>query len=250
MNSNQSPDHLREQPRTDDTARHSPTGRVSRGHFLGQAGGALAATTVAGAVGGVTLRGLAGAQIADAASARNIGRADRAYYVRLSAARDERNRPTVMHLTNGDEALYAATHIANFTKGLPHNALGEVDPAAYAALVGALASGKAAAFESIPLGGTAKLASPQGALAFVLEGPDPQSIAVAVPPTFASAQQAAEMAELYWAALARDVPFASYGSDPLIAQAGADLSRLSDSRAPRSGGAVAPRHYLPRWDGR
>ncbi len=175
---------------------------------------------------------------ADQAPTNPTARADRAYLIRLTAARAERARPQAPHPTNGDEALYSTTHIANFSKGLPHNALGEVDSAAYAALVGALDGGTAAAFEAIPLGGAAKLASPQGALAYVLEGPDPQSLTVAIPPAFNSAQEAAEMAELYWAALARDVPFAAYATDPLIGRAVADLSRLSDFRGPKAGGTV------------
>jgi hypothetical protein len=60
------------------------------------------------------------------------------------------------------------------------------------------------------------------------------------PPAFASAQEASEMAEDYWMALARDVPFANYDTDPLIAQAAADLSGFSDFSGPKVGGAVTP----------
>ena len=40
---------------------------------------------------------------------------------------------------------------------------------------------------------TVKLASPQAAFAYVLEGHDPWCLAVAPPPTFSSAQEAAEL---------------------------------------------------------
>jgi hypothetical protein len=60
------------------------------------------------------------------------------------------------------------------------------------------------------------------------------------PPAFSSAWEAGEMAEDYWMALTRDVPFANYGSDPLIAQAAADLSAFSDFRGPKVGGIVTP----------
>jgi hypothetical protein len=173
------------------------------------------------------------------ATASATARADRAYSIRVDAARAEHARALPAHLTNGDETRYPSTHIASFTKALPHNALGEVDPAAYTALVAALQSGRPADFEEIPMGGTVKLAAPQGAFGYVLEGADPQCLAVAPPPAFSSAQEAAEMAELYWAALARDVPFASYGTDPLIGTAAADLSRLSGFRGPQAGGAVS-----------
>jgi hypothetical protein len=43
----------------------------------------------------------------------------------------------------------------------------------------------------------------------------------------ASAETAAEEVEHYWAALLRDVPFSTYGSNPLVAQAVADMNKLS-----------------------
>src|SRR5262249_49018597 len=45
----------------------------------------------------------------------------------------------------------------------------------------------------------------------------------APPPALASAELAAEAAELYWMAVTRDVPFADYETDPLIAAAVEDL---------------------------
>jgi len=48
------------------------------------------------------------------------------------------------------------------------------------------------------------------------------------------------MVEVYWASLLRDVPFAEYATNPLVAQACTDLSRLSDFRGPKEGDAVTP----------
>ena len=48
------------------------------------------------------------------------------------------------------------------------------------------------------------------------------------------------MAEMYWQALARDVPFATYATDPTIAKAAADLSRLSDFGGPEGERARSP----------
>jgi hypothetical protein len=48
------------------------------------------------------------------------------------------------------------------------------------------------------------------------------------------------MVEDYWCALTRDVPFNQYSSDPMIAQACADLSKLSDYRAPNVNGQITP----------
>jgi hypothetical protein len=51
---------------------------------------------------------------------------------------------------------------------------------------------------------------------------------------------AAEIGEDYWYALTRDVPFSQYGTDPIIAQAAADLSNFSDFRGPKVNGHVTP----------
>jgi hypothetical protein len=61
-----------------------------------------------------------------------------------------------------------------------------------------------------------RLANPQAALAYDLLGPDGCQLALAPPPTMGSAAQAREMVELYWRALARDVPFDEYGSHPAL----------------------------------
>jgi hypothetical protein len=149
------------------------------------------------------------------------------------------NLPLATYPTNGDEAAYPTT-IANFTKGLPHNALGEGERTAYEALRNALTTGKSAAFEALPLGGQFPLANPQAAYAFELEGLDPHQVAIPAPPAFSSAEIAAEMVELYWQALTRDVPFAAYATHPLIQAAAADLSRCSAFRGPLVGERVTP----------
>jgi hypothetical protein len=68
-------------------------------------------------------------------------------------------------------------------------------------------------------------------------------------PSTASAQTAAELAELYWLALLRDVPLADYDSNPLVAQAAADLSGFAGFAGPKVGGKVTPgtlfRYELP-----
>jgi hypothetical protein len=60
------------------------------------------------------------------------------------------------------------------------------------------------------------------------------------PPAFASAEEAAEMVELYWQALTRDVPFGAYETHPLTLQAAAELSGVSGFRGPKAGGVVTP----------
>jgi hypothetical protein len=166
-------------------------------------------------------------------------RRDRAYTVRSDAAVFQRDAAQNSSAGNGDEELYS-NRIASYTKGLPHNDLGEVDLAAYNALLRALGSGVMADFDAVPLGGTAKLANPMASYCFSLEGADGQAIPVPPAPAFNSAQVAAEIAETYWYAITRDVPFSQYASDALIAQAAADLSKFSDYRGPKIGGQVTP----------
>jgi hypothetical protein len=172
------------------------------------------------------------------------GRARRAAEVRAAAAEVQRGLPVSSHPTNGDETTLPG-RIACYSKALPHNPLGEVDAAAYELLLQAIASGHPGDFERIPLGGFVKLANPQGGLAFNLIGPDPACVELAPPPRFASAEQAAELVELYWQALLRDVAFADYDSHPLAQRAAEDLSRLPDFKGPRAegregGGRVTP----------
>ena len=59
------------------------------------------------------------------------------------------------------------------------------------------------------------MGNPQSALAFDLEGPDAQDLKMPPAPTIKSPQAAGEMAELYWMALCRDVPFLEYETIPI-----------------------------------
>jgi membrane-associated phospholipid phosphatase len=144
------------------------------------------------------------------------------------------------HSDNGDDSLYP-NRAGSHTKALPHNALGDVDPAAYQALLQALATGRQEDFAAIPLGGTVKLGNPQSAYMFAIQGPDSHQLSLPLPPSFAGAWEAGEMAEIYWQALTRDVAFADYETDPTVGAAATELSSYSDFRGPRSAGVVTPR---------
>ncbi len=91
-------------------------------------------------------------------------------------------------------------------------------------------TGKSADFAAIPSGGIVKQANPQAALTFGLEGADSHHLATPAPPAFNSEAEAGEMAELYWQALTRDIPYTQYATDPTIASAVDDLSRFSNFR--------------------
>ncbi len=204
---------------------------LTRRKFLGHVGGASAATVGAGIVGAPALSAPA-TKIVEATEGRlpaGSRRANRAYHIRHQAAFYQRARPLPNHPTNGDEELYE-NRIGSYAKALPHNALGEVDTNAYHALVHAIETGKPADFAAIPSGGTVKQANPQAALSFGLEGADSHHLGTPAPPAFNSEVEAGEMAEVYWQALTRDVPYSLYATDPTIAAAVDDLSRFSNLR--------------------
>ena len=213
---------------------------VSRRGFLGGMAG-MAAGTLASGVGALVV----GTAAAPEAGAVELAPSDphqrkaSAHQLRVNASTAELTRPAIFHPTNGDEELYP-NFIANFTKTLPHNELGEVDPPAYLQLLDAMESGDLAAFDAIPQGLGGSLLNPIGGLAFSLDGADSPAVGVTPPPAFASAEMAAMAAELYWMAVLRDVPFAEYDTHPLVAQAAADLSTFSGYTGPKQGGVVTP----------
>ena len=160
-------------------------------------------------------------------------RRDDAYNLRVSAASAQADAAYDTQESNGDEGLYA-DYRASFTKGLPHNNLGEVDTSAYDALLGALNTGQTRDFEAITMGGTRKLANPQGAYKFELVGLDSHKTFMRPAPAFESAETAAEMAELYWKALCRDVPFTEYSTNTLVQAAAADLNAFTKTVGPKT----------------
>ncbi len=184
------------------------------------------------------------AQAPDAGTGAATGPAEsnrmqRSYKTRVAAARMAKRRPLVEHENNGDEERYESK-IGNYSKGLPHDDRGEVDLGAYGTLLRALGSGKPEDFERIEIGLGHKLTSPQAGLGFDLQGADSHHLHQRPAPRFDSAEAAGEMTELLWMALARDVSFTDYATDPLVARACEDLSKLSDFRGQKRDGRVTP----------
>jgi hypothetical protein len=202
---------------------------------LGVAGVASAVTSI-GAINGLghadadaqEFLGLADTKSGPAAKKRRA----QAYKLRRNAARDESKIPLPQHPNNGDEQLYS-NRIGNFSKGLPHDGHGIVDPNAYASLLNAIASGAPAAFAAIPMGGSVPLVNPQSGLAYDMEGTDSHQLAIPPAPALASAWRAAEAVEVYWQALLRDLPFSQYATSPMAQAAVNELNSLTDFRGPR-----------------
>jgi len=183
---------------------------------------------------------LAALPVAERAASRNLpsgSRQEQALRLRESAALFQSRQPQASHPTNGDETSLP-NYIASFCKGLPHTQLGEVEPSAYQSLLSALSEGTVAALEGIDRGSGAKLVDPLAGLAFQMEGEDSHCLGMVPPPAFSSAASADEMVELYWQALARDVPFTDYDTSPITAAAAQDLNKLSAFKGPAAGGHV------------
>ncbi|HEX2189229.1 MAG TPA: hypothetical protein VHG51_10050 [Longimicrobiaceae bacterium] len=167
-------------------------------------------------------------------------RRDTARSKRIQAADIAYNRPHPAQLNNCEERDYP--YVANYSKGLQHDANGDVIPASYQSLLTALQNRTHSSFEAVQLGtpsGGLRLTNPQAGLAFTLEGPDPQALTQPPAPRIDSAQNSSEMAELYWMALARDVHFSNYGTDATIQQAIQSLNtEFTDFRGPKVNGQV------------
>lgn len=144
------------------------------------------------------------------------------------------------HVNNGEEGDYP--YLAAYGKGLPHNEEGEIEPEAFNAMLRALTSKEPTDFERIPRGArkARRFVNPQAGLAFDAQGPDAQAVTLPPAPRIDSARNSAEMMELYWMALCRDIPFTDFGTHPLIADAAAELSGTPDFDGPKDGGVVTP----------
>ncbi|MGP1386665.1 MAG: vanadium-dependent haloperoxidase [Thainema sp.] len=181
--------------------------------------------------------------------------------VRRQAAELASNRPHPKQVGNGDELRYRdeknkPTHIANYTKGLPHDDKGLLANADdYQQFIRGIDSGDVRDFKDTSLGppgqnGNAnptwksqmaqavdadkramKMASVRAwesagaGNTFDLEGPDAQAVTMPPAPNLDSDELIAEMAELYSMALLRDLPFAKFDSDPELQVAIERLNR-------------------------
>ena len=189
-----------------------------------------------------------------------MSRRQQAQQVRNNAAQVAANRPHPIHRSNGEELEYRQlisnpddptqkinrpSHIANFTKGLPHDPKTGLllDSRDYQNFVKAIDSGDPKDFSDLSLGpgpfdpndfyqnfnaagqpihdwqsssnknNNTKVRAweSQGAgNTFDLEGPDAQAVTMPPAPKLDSQELISEIAEVYWMAILRDVPFLNY----------------------------------------
>ncbi|MGA7623995.1 MAG: vanadium-dependent haloperoxidase [Candidatus Acidiferrales bacterium] len=158
------------------------------------------------------------------------GREDKCFNYRVRTANAEKI-DVGQQPDNGDARRFT-DFSGSYSKASLHDALGVPNAASWLSLKHALRSGEFEDFENIivgtPGGGpNSKHNGPQGALALDLEGLDSHATVIPPAPSVTSNITAAEEVEHYWGALLRDVPFAEYPTNSLVAQAVADMNRLS-----------------------
>jgi hypothetical protein len=164
--------------------------------------------------------------IVDAASRptiRTVSRAQLAYDRRVAAASAERDtwQPS---LSNGDEQRYVDRDYAgSFTKGLPHDKSGRVNNEAFRAMRSAIDARDVKLLDPHTSPILKGLIEDTLTDDTCLGGCDPFGIPLVPPARLDESQTANDAIELAWLALTRDIPFAAYETDPLIAAAAADL---------------------------
>ena len=160
--------------------------------------------------------------------------------------------PTPQHLNNGEENQYRneqnqLNYIANFSKGLPHDYhTGEVHGDTYKKFQRQLLAGHPAQFDvelGMPPGEGRLFVNPFAGLCFDLEGPDSVCQGMPPAPRIDSAEGAAELGEVYWMTLLRDINFTEFDDNSDVLAACDSLSdEFSDYRGSKdSNGRVTPK---------
>ena len=218
-------------PASNDSAAEQPSLSCSRRRFLGNVSGVAVAAVTAGAVG---LEPILGGKesVADASVVpySSEGREDKSFNYRVRTANAERIN-VGQQPDNGDATRFT-DFSGSYSKASLHDALGVPNAASWLSLKHALQTGDFEDFENIivgtPGGGpNSKHNGPQGGLALDLEGLDSHATVIPPAPSVTSNITAAEAVEHYWGAVLRDVPFDEYPTNSLVAQAVADMNRLS-----------------------
>jgi hypothetical protein len=218
-------------PASNDSAAEQPSLSGSRRKFLGNVSGVAVAAVTAGAIG---LEPLLGGKesVADASVVpySSEGREDKCFNYSVRTAHAEKIN-VGQQPDNGDATRFT-DFSGSYSKASLHDALGVPNAASWLSLKHALKTGEFEDFENIivgtPGGGpNSKHNGPQSALALDLEGLDSHATVIPPAPSVTSNITAAEAVEHYWAAVLRDVPFDEYSTNSLVAQAVADMNRLS-----------------------
>jgi hypothetical protein len=138
-------------------------------------------------------------------------------------------------IKHSDDLLQNAKNNAerSYHKGLPHHATGEVDAASFDEFVEALRELNQAG-DTEPLAkvkggaleGSRKMVNPMAGWSKDLQISDPCCFKSPPPPRIDSAGAGAELVELYWMAVLRDVPFAAWASNADVQTAVTEMDQL------------------------
>jgi len=225
-----------QQPQADDNNTNNTN---DRRHFLKMSAGSGAAIAATGVLGVASHSAVAddfSSLNTDPALTNRPGRkklrAVTAANKKFAAAQQHLDETIALppQLDNDDEWRYDKDRFySSFSKTLPSNEFGEVEPAAFQALRRALRTGRQSHFNAIPLSDTAarKLANPQAALKYEISALDSHATRINPSHKFRSAELAAEVGEVYWQAITRDMPFINYDVSPMINAAVNDLNSFS-----------------------
>ncbi|PXF43005.1 Vanadium-dependent bromoperoxidase [Gracilariopsis chorda] len=206
--------------------------------------------------------------------ASQYNRFTEAYNVRLEAATLAKNRPHPIHLANTEELRYRRpfdcefpgqpSHIASYTKGLPHDPKTGllIKPNDFQTFIRALDAGDEFSIREVPLGpqipeprfisGIASTPKADGSPTDVrawesmaagntydLEGPDAHAVTMPPAPALDSKELVYEISESYWMALVRDVPFTRFDDD-VVRDAVRSLNQTEWIRFLAKGGPLPP----------
>ncbi|WP_427452553.1 vanadium-dependent haloperoxidase [Litorimonas sp. WD9-15] len=166
-----------------------------------------------------------------------FARRNKSTRLRMQAALSYKSDPLPEQKNNGDEGAYSDKR-GSYSKALPHDSLGEVDADAFRRMIRGLTTGRSRDMERVPLAAARRLANPLASYKFEMTGVDSHQTWMRPAPTFLGKETSAEMGELYWKALCRDVNFSEYDSNPLITAAVADLNAFEETVGPKDGGSV------------
>ena len=132
--------------------------------------------------------------------------------------------------------LAAESPAARYSKGLDHDpTTGDVNTSQFQKLVDQLKKLNADPGQAAKRGfqlrsntseSLRRFVNPQSGWALDTEVTDPCCYEIPAPPDLNSQEEAAEMIELYWMALLRDVPFAQWDDHPMVAAAADEISGL------------------------
>ncbi|KAI0561250.1 vanadium-dependent bromoperoxidase 1 [Gracilaria domingensis] len=207
--------------------------------------------------------------------ASHFSRDNKSYGVREQAALLAKSRPHPIHVANAEELRYRIpfdgsaiqgmpSHIASYTKGLPHDLETGVlvNPNDFQTFIRAMDSGDKFSIKEIPLGPqipeprfTSGIAGPgtdvrawesMGAgNTFDLEGPDAQSVTMPPAPTLDSDELVTEITECYWMALLRDISFSEFSTNNLVCEAVESLNKTRWVELSKHGATVPASLTVP-----